>query len=263
MTETNYTTQLQAGLGMVEETKNLLDLWQEGMDKSELQQIALEAGRFPNMSARRLRNVVSECFAPRFLSQRPPAAWILKKLSGKLSNREFEQLLFLFTSRANAILADFVRQVYWPAYASGKSQLTNDEARAFIIQAIEDGKTKKAWSETTTTRVARYLTGTCADFGLLERIPRSTRNILPYQIEQRIVAILVYDLHFAGHGDNSIVAHHDWALFGLEPTDVVDELKRLALKDWLIVQAAGNVIRISWKHNSMEDVLNAIAQNEL
>lgn len=263
MTETIYTTQLQAGLGMVEESRVLLDLWHGGMDKSELQQMALEAGRFPNMSARRLRNVVAECFAPRYLSQEPPAAWLLKNLAENLSTREFEQLLFLFTCRANAILTDFARQVYWPAYASGKSQLTNDEARAFIIRAIEDGKTKKAWSDSTITRVARYLTGTCADFGLLERISNSTRNILPYRIEQRVVAILVYDLHFAGHGDNSIMIHPDWALFGLEPTDVMDELKRLALKDWLIVQAAGNVIRIGWKHNSMEDVIHAITQHEL
>ena len=53
-----YTTQLQAGLGLVNETKTLLDLWSPGMSAVQLYQIALESGRFPTVTARRLRNIV-------------------------------------------------------------------------------------------------------------------------------------------------------------------------------------------------------------
>jgi hypothetical protein len=42
-----YTTQLQAGLGLVNETKTLLDLWSPGMSANQLHQVALESGRFP------------------------------------------------------------------------------------------------------------------------------------------------------------------------------------------------------------------------
>jgi hypothetical protein len=67
-----YTTQLGAGLGLVSETKTLLDLWSPGMScGSELHQIALESGRFPTVTARRLRNIVVECFAPRYLKCQP------------------------------------------------------------------------------------------------------------------------------------------------------------------------------------------------
>jgi hypothetical protein len=62
-----YTTQLQAGLGLVNETKTLLDLWAPGMSATQLHQVALESGRSPNVTARRLRNIVVECFAPRYL----------------------------------------------------------------------------------------------------------------------------------------------------------------------------------------------------
>jgi hypothetical protein len=61
-----YTTQLQAGLGLVNETKTLLDLWSPGMSANQLHQVALESGRFPTVTARRLRNIVVECFAPRY-----------------------------------------------------------------------------------------------------------------------------------------------------------------------------------------------------
>ena len=50
-----YTTQLQAGLGLVHETRLLLDIWQSGMTPTDLKLEALRSGQFPNVTARRLR----------------------------------------------------------------------------------------------------------------------------------------------------------------------------------------------------------------
>ena len=52
-----YTTQLGAGLGMIDETRLLLDLWQEGMRGEDLYQAALTSGRFPTLAARRLHDL--------------------------------------------------------------------------------------------------------------------------------------------------------------------------------------------------------------
>jgi hypothetical protein len=41
---------------------------------------------------------------------------------------------------------------------------------------------------------------------------------------------LAYDLKFSGLGDNQIVSHPDWSLFGLEQADVKDQLKRMSLQ---------------------------------
>lgn len=263
MTDRPYTTQLQAGLGMIEETQTLLELWQEGMTAAELGQLALTTGQFPNVSARRLRNIVGECFAPRYLRDAAAPARLLKQLRPVLKRVEFEQLLFLYTCRANLVLYDFVQQVYWPFYGSGRNTLSNEDAREFVKRANQNGKTTTSWSETTVIRVARYLTGTCADFGLLERSSQSIRRILPYRLEPTVALILAHELHAAGLGDNLVLAHSDWELFGLHRLDVLDELRRLALQDWLIVQAAGSVIRIEWQHNDMEALANAIAARQL
>ena len=262
MTDRPYTTQLQAGLGMIEETQTLLELWREGMTPAELGQLALTTGQFPNVSARRLRNIVAECFAPRYLRDAAAPARLLKQLRPVLKKVEFEQLLFLYTCRANPVLYDFVRQVYWPFYGSGRNTLSNEDAREFIKRANQDGKTTTPWSETSVIRVARYLTGTCADFGLLERSSQSIRRILPYRLETHVALILAHDLH-VGLGDNLVLAHSDWELFGLARLDVLDELRRLARQDWLIVQVAGNVIRIEWHYKDMEALANAIAARQL
>ena len=185
-----YTTQLQAGLGLVNETKALLDLWSPGMSANQLHNVALESGRFPTVTARRLRNIVVECFGPRYLAAGGAPAAHLKRVSSTISTADLTQLMLVFTSRANPIFGDFVRQVYWGRYAAGYTQITNDDARAFVQRGIDDGRTAKRWSETTVRRVSAYLTGCCADYGMLERGLRSSRHILPFRISSATAAYL-------------------------------------------------------------------------
>lgn len=256
-----YTTQLQAGLGLIGETKVLLDLWKPGMAAAKLYQEALESGRFPNVTARRLRNIVVECFAPRYLVNGGTPAAHLKLLGPGLSPSELQQFLLLFTCRANTILTDFVRQVYWERYAGGYTEVTNDDARAFVERGIDSGKTSKRWAESTVRRVSAYLMGCCADYGLLDGGGKYGRRIKPLRISHKLAAYLAYDLHVAGLGDNATLSHGDWALFGMSRDDVLDEMKRLSLKGLFIIQSAGDVIKISWKFSDMEALCDALAQS--
>lgn len=256
-----YTTQLGAGLGLVLETKTLLELWSPSMSAAQLYQVALESGRFPTVTARRLRNIVVECFAPRYLVAGGSTATHLKQLSAELSTADLTQLLLVFTCRANPILGGFVRQVYWYRYAGGYTELTNEDARAFVERGIDDGKTSKRWSEKIIKNVAGYLTGCCADYGLLERGQKTKRKILPFRISPSVAAYLAYELHFAGVGDNALLTHEDWQLFGMVREDVLEEIKRLSLKGLLIVQTAGDVIRVSWKLSSMEALCDVLTQS--
>ncbi len=260
MTPEVYTTQLQAGLGLIEETRKLLAIWSPGMSAPELNRVALESGQFPNMTSRRLHNLVTEGFKPRFLLNHGAPAIMLQKLDAKLSRREFNQLLFLYTCRANLVLADFVCQVYWAAYRSGRGTVEIEDARRLIEQANQAGKTFKPWSAETVKRVSRYLPACCADFGLLETGGKSIRKILPFQIESTVMGILAYDLHCSGYGDNSILSHSDWMLFGMARGDVLNEFKRQALKGWWILQSAGDVTRIGWQYQTMEEMIHGLAQ---
>ena len=225
-----YTSQLGAGLGLVNETKILLDLWSPGMSANQLREAALESGRFPTVTARRLRNIVFECFAPRYLVADGGAAIHLKGLTPVLSRAELDQLMLLFTCRANSILRDFVREVYWVRYAGGYTVITNEEARRFVERAIDDRKTTKLWSEKMVRNVAGYLTGCCADYGLLERGQKISRKMLPFRISSQVAAYLAHELHFSGIGDNALLSYADWELFGLAREDVLEEIKRLSLK---------------------------------
>lgn len=254
-----YTAKLQVGLGLVAETKLLLQMWEPGMTVTLLYKEALASGQFPNVTARRLRNIVAECFAPRYLSNDAAPARHLKVLLPTLSSDQLQQFLLLFTCRANTILADFIRQVYWPRYVAGDREIDNEVARAFIERAIDDGKTIKRWSDYTIKRNAGNLTGCCADYGLLENGPRRKRRFLPVHLSDKVAVYLAYDLHNQGLGDNTLLHHPDWALFGLDRDEVLAELKRLSLNGWFLLQSGGEVVRVSWKYPDTETVCNVLA----
>ena len=81
------------------------------------------------------------------------------------------------------------------------------------------------------------------------------------RIQESTELYLAYRLHFEGIGDNAVINHKAWALFGVDGFDVREELKCLAKNSWLIVQSAGDVTRIGWQLNSMEEVIHAITQS--
>jgi len=255
-----YTTQLQAGLGLLEETRLLLQVYQPGMSASQLHEAALASGRFPLVTARRLRNIVAECFAPRYMRD-PYVAVRLKSLADRFTTAELNQLLFIYTARANLVLADFVRKVYWARYSAGRNDLQLGDARTFVANSVREGKTQKPWSETTIKRISSYLMGCCADYGLLTTTGRNQRTISAYRILPKVAAYLAYELKFSGLGDNQIVSSSDWDLFGLERADVRDQLKRLSLQGLLIFQAASDVVHIGWTYKSMEELIDVVAQS--
>jgi hypothetical protein len=172
----------------------------------------------------------------------------------------FNQFLLVFTALANQILMDFITDVYWNRYAGGHDTVSANDAKAFVIHAVNDGKTIRPWSETTIKRVSSYLIGCCADYGLLSTGRGAERQIQPVQLHDHPLFFFAYWLHFSGLGDNRILNHTIWRLFGLTPDDVKENLTGIARKDWLIVQSAGLVTRISWRFDRLAEVADVIAQ---
>lgn len=255
-----YTTQLQAGLGLVPETLKLLSVWESGMMGQDLLKATLAYGTFPTMAARRLRNIIIEAFCPRYLVDGGAPARLLKAVAGTLHKEEVKSLCLLFTCRANPILADFIRQVYWPCYAAGGNALSKKDSLSFVIQAVSDERTTSRWSESTVIRVSRYLLGACADFGLLGAMKGAARSIRTFRITPPVASFLAHDLHFRGMGGNALLRSTDWGIFGLEADDALGELKRLSLRGELIVQSAGGMTHISWKYKSMEELTDGLTQ---
>ena len=250
---TQYTTKLQAGLGLIEETYRLLEIWEPGMNRQALIDKSMELGYFPNITARRLRNIISEAFAVRYLIDNAVPANHLKLFINQLSSSDCKQLLFLFTCRVNPILRDFVIEVFWDRYRAGGRSLEKSDSLSFTQRAVSEGKTTTFWSDTTITRVSSYLLGACNDFDLLGPTIRGTRDIIPFNATPAVVSYLAHDLHFRGLSDSAVQKNLDWELFGLEASDIISEFRNMALRGEIIMQAATSLVQISWKYTNMNE----------
>jgi len=260
-TEKNYTTQLQAGLGLIPETMALLRLWSPGMNANKLADLAIETGQFSRATARRARNIVAEMFAPRYLTDEGAAAFRIKyMLEQRLPQDSLEQIFFLYTARAQQIFRDFVVEVYWPKYSAGSNSLTKDDATQFIQRALDAGRMCKRWSEETVRRVSGYLIGCCLDFGLVAEDGRTKRTIKRFSIRKDVAIYLAHDLHFSGLSDMAVIHHHDWRLFGLEAQEVINQMKTLSQDGHLLIQSMPDLVQISWKYQTMEECLVAITK---
>lgn len=145
-------------------------------------------------------------------------------------------------------------------YASGQDTISTEDAKQFVVEANQNGKTVRYWSDGIIKRASSNLTSCCADFGMLEKGRKSVRKITSFRIEQRTIALVAYDLHFSGFGDNAVISHPDWELFGLQKEDLREEMKRLSLKGFFIIQSAGDVIRIGWNYRSWEELIHVITE---
>ena len=119
---------------------------------------------------------------------------------------------------------------------------------------------QKRWTETTIRRVSGYLLGCCSDFGLISGAGKKNRAIKRFVIRPNVALYLVHELHFSGMSDLAVTRSPDWLLFGLEPTEVVGQLKNLSHDGHLIVQATTDLVHIAWKYCSMEDCIGALTQ---
>ena len=241
----------------------LFSLWRPGMSSPDLASATVEQGLLGKATAKRARDMVVEQFAPRYLADTGHSARNIKILiDAGLSLNKLKQIFLLHTTRANRVLHDYICEVYWPKYQAGRINISKDDAIEFLESAFALGKIPSRWSDLMVSRVASYLGGSLSDFGLLENGRKSSRRITNFKIEPLTSLYLSYDLHFTGYSDDNIPGYADWKLFGLDETDVIHELQRIA-GDHFILQYSGELLRISWQYQTMEEALHAIATAEL
>jgi hypothetical protein len=264
MAQRTYTTGLAKGQGIIQETLAILDVWQPHMSTSELVSEVLRKGVLSKATALRMKDLVNRVFAGRYLVDDGRPAQYLKRLrSHSMPANQLSQILLIYTARANPILHDFLREVYWKKYASGTTHLKREDALDFLESAVNNGCINRRWSPTTSIKVARYLLGCLEDFLMATPIHRGEREILPFVISPLTTLYLSHELHFQGLGDVAVLKNPDWALFGLEPHDVARELERVSFAGHFIVQYSGEILRIAWKYKTMEECLDGIAASEL
>lgn len=249
-----YNSDLLKGTGLIQETLLLLDIYEPGIPKANLIKKAIESNVLVRNHPNRIKDIVNHTFYRRYLKQGEDTVLSLKLLREKLISLDIlNQILLIYTCRANLILFNFIRFVYQDSVKSGAKELPSKAARTFIEDAIKEGKIEKPWAESTIKRVARHMNASMIDFKLINR----QRQILPLFLYDFVANYLVHELHFSGLSDEAILNAQEWGLFGYNRHDTLKHLERLSFQGNFILQSSGEIVRITWNYQNMNELINA------
>jgi hypothetical protein len=98
------------------------------------------------------------------------------------------------------------------------------------------------------------------DFGYLAQGRRAGRPLTPPHILPQTVSFIAYEARERGLPDSAVAADSSFALFGLDERNALTELVNVSGQGALIVQSAGDLVRISYKYDTMEAFLDAIVR---
>jgi hypothetical protein len=259
-TDRRYTIALCKGAALVDETRTLVLNWTPGEEVDHFVDRVLRDNVLARVTAYRTKDIVRRVFARRFLVPTDvPARRLRRLMDNGLPRKLFAEVLFLYAARADPLLYDFTTEVFWPACRRGRSILTGDDVVAFLAEATDRGRIEQPWSAKVQVKIARGVLSTLRDVGFLREERRGHREIVSYYLSDEGAAYLAYELHETGLSDSAMCEHPDWRLFGLDRGRVLGRLDNLAEDKGMLVQRAGSVVRITWKYESVEELIDGLA----
>lgn len=257
MEEGKYNSELLKCTGLIQETIVLIETYVPGITKNEFCSLVMESNLLSKATNTRIKDIINHAFYRRYIDGNKDTVENLKYLRTKyVSNDAFIQLLLVYTGRANAILSDFIKMVYYDAINKGYQFIDTTDPKKFIEEAIKDGRIEKPWADSTKRKMSEHIIATLIDFKLIDK----SKKILPYHISDLTVNYLIHELHFNGLSDDQIILANDWSLFGLKTEDILQTIERLSFQGYYIYQHSGELLKISWKYKSMKESIDAITQ---
>jgi hypothetical protein len=251
-----YNIDLCKGTGMIQETLLLLEKYSPDNSKDGFIKEVYDSNILVKSSEKRIKDIIHNVFYKRFvINDNYVPVYLLKLHRCNVGLDQLIQIMLIYIARSNRIFFDFVTDVYW-IKSKENTLVTSNEAKLFINEAIKDGRIALSWSDGTKKRVASYIVATLMDVKFLDK----KYNCIPVFLTDKTANFIAHELHFKGCSDEAIATAEEWKLFGYIRYDVIRHFERLAAQGHFIFQNAGDLIKITWKYNNMEELIDAIGQ---
>jgi len=252
-----YNSDLLKSTGLIQETIVLLETYEFGISKYELTKKVIDSNLLSKATNKRIKDIIYHAFYKRYFDKDENIIRNLKMLRSKyISNESFLQMLLIYTCRANLILFDFIIETYYSAFSKGYQFIDSNDPKEFIAEAIKDGRIEKQWADSTRRKVSEHIIATLIDFKLIDK----SKRILPFHVSDLTVNYLIHELHFSGYSDNQILDAKEWKLFGCSKDDAIKFFERISFQGHFIFQYSGELLKISWKYNSMNECIDGITR---
>ncbi|MCL2723930.1 MAG: DUF1819 family protein [Polyangiaceae bacterium] len=157
---------------------------------------------------------------------------------------EWKPLLLWHMTRDEFLVRDFLEAWLFAAYEEGTFRVRTEDVTQYLGEiGKRGGKTKHAWTEQTTKRVASGLLKIAVDFGFLRG--SIAKEFVSFHLPERSFLYLLHAMRDEKLSPSKLVTSPKWRLFLMHPADVEHELLRLHQYRKLEYQVAGSLVQLS------------------
>lgn len=256
-----YTTLLAHGGALIDEMRLLIDRFDPEVDTNTWVEEIVKENALGKASRSWTNEIIKRYFLPRFVDGHPKNAWKPLKVlcSGNIDPAIIRNIMYYHAARIDDFLYDFVVEELFERYYTGRMSISADDVYRFIEGASED-RFNKPWGESVKGRLSRGVVSVLRDFGILDG--KSKKRIAPVYIPMEAFFYVAFLIKAEVASGDKILDHRDWRLFLLDSPAVERLFLEAHQQALLSYEAAGNLIRIGFKQNSLTEVADAIIQRK-
>lgn len=256
--EWKYTSRIQKGGALLEDMRLLVRSWHDGATWEEQVSHGLASNLLGKGTRARASDVFRRTFSHRFIKGDPPGAWkIVRSLEDRnVSLDILKPVYYWITARSDRLLYDFVTD-----FILGQSKSPDPYVRVEDVTRWINSRLTllgQEWTPTVVIKVARGLLAALRDFGILEGTSR--KRIAPIYLPIESFAYIAFLLNQRGSSGGSLIHHPDWNLFLLPPSLVEKLFLEAHQRRLLRYDAAGNLYRIEFQMDTIEEMADVIAR---
>ncbi|MFW9880157.1 MAG: BrxA family protein [Candidatus Thorarchaeota archaeon] len=175
-------------------------------------------------------------------------------------NKVKNYLIYIYLSWVDPLFKKFIVDFVFEAYKKHKIYITTKEVISFIENLPDDPTNPRYTTHEMRRKVAGGLLSTCKDFGILEG--HTEKRFLTIIIPDEILAYLLYWLKENCVSSRKIINNFTWKLFLLEKDEIEDLLLKAHDLKLIMFHQVGNLYRIDWLFNDLDEVLEYYSKKE-
>jgi hypothetical protein len=257
---TSYSAKIVQASGLVADTRLLLAAWNPAQSVPQNVQHVMNENVLAKISRARLKKELA-AFKQRYLQDAEVAAALAELVQRDVPGELLHPILYFLTMQADPLLGDCVVGLLAPRLAAGQRDISTAIVAAWLLEAVQAGKTVGLWSPSTVERVAHGLLATLRDFDIITGKAKK-RLHRPY-VATPAFAFIAFLLHRAGISGERLVTDGTWARFLLSRRDVEAHFVAADQEGLLHYHAAGRIVRVEFPTTSLMEYARVLAARTL
>ncbi|VVB72033.1 Uncharacterised protein [uncultured archaeon] len=149
-----YSSKILKSGAILTETKILLAFWDNSTSIQDNFNYFRQSNILGKASRSRAEDILN-AFRMRYLNDVQVTKALISLIKAKHPADSLDQILYFHAARSDLLIHDFVTEILWPRYESGRQDILVKDAENWIREKIFKGLTARPWSDNTIEKSAR------------------------------------------------------------------------------------------------------------